>query len=67
MGKTLADTTAPLTEAEAAAFLRQKPRTLRLWRRTRALPHLKLTAKTILYRRSDLEGWLERQRTVIAG
>ncbi|MBM3833636.1 MAG: helix-turn-helix domain-containing protein [Verrucomicrobia bacterium] len=57
--------TALLTEAQAAAFLTVKPRTLRLWRHTRGLPHIRITAKEIRYRASDLEEWLARRRTVI--
>ncbi len=60
------DPTRPMTEDEAARYLRQKPRTLRLWRSTRALPHLKLTQKVVLYRRSDLDRWLERHMQAIA-
>ncbi|MDQ6632483.1 MAG: helix-turn-helix domain-containing protein [Verrucomicrobiota bacterium] len=47
-----------LSEKEAAEYLHQKPRTLRLWRIRRALPHFKPTTKVILYSRSDLDGWL---------
>ena len=55
-----------LTEEEAARLLSVEPRTLRLWRNERGLPHLKITSKVIRYRRSDLNGWLNRARTVIA-
>jgi hypothetical protein len=55
-----------LTDTEAAAILAVEPRTLRLWRATRSLPHIRITSKVIRYRRSDLESWLERRRTVIA-
>jgi len=37
---------------------------LRLWRRTRGLPHLKITNREIRYRRADLDAWLDRSRTV---
>ena len=53
-------------ETEAAVYLRQKPRTLRLWRTRRALPHFKPTKKIVLYRRADLDNWLERSRIQIA-
>ena len=56
----------PLNEAQAAQFLHQKPRTLRLWRRTRGLPYYKVTSKIILYSRSDLLRWLEQRRVQIA-
>lgn len=55
-----------LTDEQAAAILSVEPRTLRLWRHTRGLPHLKLTSKVIRYRRSDLDAWLNRSRTVIS-
>ena len=55
-----------LDEIQAAAYLVIKPRTLRLWRNSRGLPHLKITSKEIRYRRSDLDGWLNRHRVCIA-
>jgi len=58
--------TALLTEEQAAEFLTVKPRTLRLWRQTRALPHIRISSKEIRYRASDLDEWLARRRTVIA-
>jgi len=51
-----------LTEEQAANFLSVKPRTLRLWRRSRGLPHVKITSKIVRYRRIDLDGWLEHHR-----
>jgi hypothetical protein len=57
-----------LNEQEACAFLHQKnPRTLRLWRKTRGLPHYAPTRKVILYRKSDLVAWLEQSRTATIG
>jgi hypothetical protein len=53
-------------EREAAAYLKQQPRTLRLWRHTRGLPHLKITSKVVLYRKDDIDGWLSRHRLAIA-
>jgi len=55
-----------LTEDELATFLSIEPRTLRVWRYNRALPHLKITSRIIRYRKSDIEAWLERARTIIA-
>jgi predicted DNA-binding transcriptional regulator AlpA len=54
-----------LNDAQAAAFLLTKPRTLRLWRHTRGLPHIRLTSKVIRYRRSDLDAWLNHHRVAI--
>ena len=39
-----------------------KPRTLRLWRRKRGLPHIKITPKVIRYRKADIDAWLESNR-----
>lgn len=57
---------APLNDSEAAAYLQVKPRTLREWRATRGLPFIKLTAREIRYRRSDLDRWMDRHRVVVA-
>ncbi|MCU0782771.1 MAG: helix-turn-helix domain-containing protein [Verrucomicrobia bacterium] len=54
-----------LTEIEAARFLGITPRTLRLWRRKRGVPHLRITGKVIRYRHSDLAGWLDRFRVAV--
>jgi len=60
--------TAPdvMNEREAASYLRTKPRTLKLWRHTRGLPHSRISNKVVLYTRSDLDGWLARRRVAIA-
>jgi len=55
-----------LTDTQAAAFLAVKPRTLRLWRRSRALPHVKISKRVIRYRTEDLRQWLARRRVAIA-
>lgn len=55
-----------LNDPQAAAYLSVEPRTLRLWRQTRGLPHLKITAKVVRYRRTDLDRWLAGFRTVKA-
>jgi DNA-binding transcriptional MerR regulator len=55
-----------LTDAQAAEILTIEPRTLRLWRNTRALPFLRITPRVIRYRRADLESWLDATRTVIS-
>jgi len=52
-----------LDDARAAEYLKITPRTLRLWRARRGLPHFKLTPKCIRYSRGDLDGWLARFRT----
>ncbi len=57
----------PWNEREAAFYLRQKPRTLRLWRLTRGLPHSKVTTKVILYTKNDIDQWLGRQRVAVMG
>ena len=55
-----------LNDEQAAALLGVEPRTLRLWRNTRALPHIRITPKVNRYRRTDINAWLDRSRTVIA-
>jgi excisionase family DNA binding protein len=55
-----------LTETEAASLLSLEPRTLRVWRAKRAIPFLRITAKVIRYRRSDIDGWLLRHRVAVA-
>jgi len=54
-----------LTDQQAAEILSVEPRTIRLWRQTRGLPHIKITSKVIRFRRADLDAWLERRRAVI--
>ena len=54
-----------LTDTQAAALLSVEPRTLRLWRHTRGLPHIRLTSKVIRYRRADLDAWLGRHYVAI--
>jgi excisionase family DNA binding protein len=56
-----------LTDRQAAEILAVEPRTLRLWRHTRGLPHIRITSKVIRYRRSDLDGWLNRHRVATRG
>jgi len=56
-----------LTDLQAAALLSIEPRTLRLWRNTRGLPHIRITSKVIRYRRKDVDAWLERRRVAIGG
>jgi predicted DNA-binding transcriptional regulator AlpA len=55
-----------LTDAQCAQLLAVKSRTLRLWRRTRGLPHLRITNREIRYRRSDIDQWLNHRRVAIA-
>lgn len=54
-----------LDDAQLATMLRIEPRTLRLWRQTRALPFIRLTPKVIRYRRVDVDGWLARRTVAI--
>jgi predicted DNA-binding transcriptional regulator AlpA len=54
-----------LTDLDAAQLLGIEPRTLRLWRNTRGLPHLRITSKVIRYRRADLDAWLSRHAVVV--
>jgi hypothetical protein len=56
-----------LDDAGAANYIGIQPRTLRLWRRTRGVPHLKLSSKCIKYRVADLDKWLDAHRVAITG
>ncbi|MEI6781262.1 MAG: helix-turn-helix domain-containing protein [Verrucomicrobiota bacterium] len=55
-----------LTDSQAAAFLAVQSRTLRLWRHTRQLPHIRISSRVLRYRKTDLDGWLERRRVTIS-
>jgi hypothetical protein len=46
-----------ISETAAAEYLKIEPRTLRLWRQTRGIPHFKPTSKVVLYRRADIDEW----------
>jgi len=59
-------TTDLLTEAQAAEILSVEPRTLKLWRHSRGLPHIRISSKVIRYRRTDLDSWLSQRRVAIA-
>ena len=53
-------------DAQAAQYVGGiHARAIRDWRTRRGLPFLRLTAKTIRIRKSDLDSWLNRQRTAI--
>jgi excisionase family DNA binding protein len=54
-----------LTDEQVAKLLGVEKRTIRLWRNTRGLPFIKISSKIIRFRRSDIDTWLERSRTVI--
>jgi hypothetical protein len=53
-----------LDDNDVASFFKVEVRTVRLWRRTRGLPHLKLTRKVIRYKLKDIEQWADKSRTV---
>jgi len=55
-----------LNDDGACALLVTNRRTLRLWRRTLGLPFIRLTSKSLRYRRSDLEAWLNRRRVQVS-
>jgi excisionase family DNA binding protein len=56
-----------LNETQAAELLGVQPRTCRLWRKTRGLPHIRITAKEIRFRRSDIDAWLAGLRVATVG
>jgi hypothetical protein len=55
-----------LTDQTLAPRLSVEPRTLKLWRDTRQLPFIRISGKTVRYRWSDVQNWLNTQRTVIS-
>ena len=63
---TVATATELLTDAQVAAFLAVESRTLRLWRHTRGLPHIRISSRVLRYRKSDLDAWLARRFVTIS-
>ena len=55
-----------LTDEEMCRLLNVQTRTLRLWRRQKGLPFLKISSRSIRYRRADIDQWLARHSTAIA-
>ncbi len=62
MKQRFADNSELMGGDEAAGLLGIRHRTLADWRKHRGLPYLRITAKEIRYRRSDLLAWLESFR-----
>lgn len=58
--------TGVLTDAQVAEYLQTTSRTLRLWRHSRGLPHIKISSRVIRYRVGDIDAWLARRRVAIA-
>ena len=58
---------AVLDGAAAAAYLGVQSRTLRLWRRTKGVPHIKLSSKCIRYRQADIDRWLDQHAVQLRG
>jgi len=54
-----------MDEHQAAAYLLTTPRTLRLWRQTRGVPHIRITSKVIRYRLADIDAWLAQRRVAV--
>jgi hypothetical protein len=55
-----------MDEQQAAEYLKVTPRCIRDWRARLGLPCYKPTCKIVIYRRTDLDAWLERSRLVLA-
>ena len=55
-----------LTDAQAAEYLAVQSRTLRLWRHTRGLPHIRISNRVLRYRKTDLDAWLARRFVTIS-
>ena len=50
-----------LDDVSAAEFFNVKPRTLRLWRNTKGLPHVRISSRVIRYRMADLQTWMDKR------
>ena len=55
-----------LDEEAVAKLLGVEPRTVRLWRRTRGLPHCKLTHKVVIFRPEDVAEWVASRRVAVS-
>lgn len=56
-----------VTQEELALMLDVSADTLREWRRLRQGPDYVRTGKGVMYRESDIKGWLERNVVPLAG
>ena len=56
-----------LDDISAAEFFNVKPRTLRLWRQTQGLPHIRVTSRIIRYRMHDLQAWMDKRCFEVKG
>ena len=52
-----------LDEKQAAAYINQKPGTLRQWRSVSKGPAYLKKGRSVLYKKSDLDAWLATGRT----
>ena len=59
-------TKAILNEKQAAEYLEKKPGTLRQWRSDCKGPAYHKKGRQILYKKTDLDAWLEAGRTLTA-
>lgn len=51
-----------LEQEDAAAYLRKAPRTLEQWRHQGRGPAYSKSGRTVLYRRRDLDAWVDANR-----
>ena len=56
-----------LDDESAALFFNVKPRTIRLWRTTQALPHVRVSSRVIRYRMHDLQAWMDKRCFEVKG
>ena len=56
-----------LDDESAALFFSVKPRTLRLWRNTQGLPHVRISSRVIRYRMADLQSWMDKRTFEVKG
>ena len=56
-----------LDDIGAAEFFNVKKRTIRLWRTSQGLPHVRISSRVIRYRMADLQSWMDSRMFQIVG
>jgi len=52
-------------DATGGAYIGVEARTMAVWRKTKGLPFIRLSAKCVRYRRADLDAWIARHRVAM--
>jgi DNA-binding transcriptional MerR regulator len=67
MNNNIHATSGLLDDESAALFFNVKPRTIRLWRTTQGLPHVRVSSRVIRYRMHDLQAWMDKRCFEVKG